>query len=150
MLLPEIDEKETIKRVRQFFNEDYPRLCRQAGRSQSAIKAVVYTGMPKASGTDNSKEDSIASTLWTQELLHSVYEALKRCDRDSRLILAEKYGQHKASWQIAEELGYENTRYHEKLNKAFLEFADAFEATARKVFDDPKKADFHVYKRLDD
>ena len=147
MLLPEIDEKETIKRVRRFFKEDYPRLCRQAGRDQSAIKAVVYTGMPKASGTDNSKENSITATLWAQELLHSVYESVKRCDHDSRVILAERYGTSKPSWQIAQQLGYENTRFHEKQKHAFLEFADAFETTGRNAFDDPQKSDLHVYKK---
>lgn len=141
MLLPEIDKKKTAKRVRTFFKKEYPRLCRLAGKSTSAIKAVVYTDMPKASAAGNSKESALVSTMWAQELLESVYKAVKQCEHESQIIIVERYGKHKAGWKVAAMLGYASTRYYEKQNTALLEFADAFKTTARGLFDDPKKAD---------
>lgn len=147
MLLPEIDTEKTANNVRRFLKEDYPRLCRQAGENQSFIKSVVYNGMPKSPSHGNPVEMKITSCLWAQEALRAVYRALEFCSRDSRIIISERYGNHKTAWEAAQMLGYEKTRYHERQNQSYIEFADAFESTGRRLFEDPSRADLHVYKK---
>lgn len=141
-LLKKIDKGKTVRNVNDFFLDDYKRLCVLAG---GGITAPRVDGMPKATPAGNATEAKFIGATSYHKLLKTVADAVNACSVVNRTILLEKYVEHKPNWKVAQELGYEKTRYYELYDQACLEFADALENRTRLLNDPELIEDLHEY-----
>ncbi|WP_371190533.1 ArpU family phage packaging/lysis transcriptional regulator [Weissella viridescens] len=128
-LLPDINEKQTIENVRNFFNKDFPRLQNMAHISYVEIKSPIITGMPTGAKTGNSNEDKLTNHTYAKSVLDDVLQACRTMSYPYRDIMELKYFKGLSWFEITERLGYSTRRGHELINDAFLQFAYAFADT---------------------
>lgn len=137
----EINVDATAKRVRNYFDEYYPRLERMSGQS---LQSTVISDMPRISPVGNAIESQVQERVWAGSVLDATAKAIESCDLDSRIILISKYINKKPDWKTQQAINCERTRFYAKLKTACNQFADAFEVEAALLFDD-KSNDLHVY-----
>lgn len=130
MLLPEIDEKATIKRCKRKLRE-YPRWREIAHDSAEQKITQEFTFMPRGggSGVNRPVENIAVRRVDAMNELESIEQAVSGLYRqDYRRILIEKYLEYptKPNWQIAQSVGFERTAFQELLNNAILAFAELY------------------------
>lgn len=142
-LLKKIDKKQTVKNIKNFFLDDYKRLCVLAG---GGITAPKIDGMPKATPADNATENKFINASEYRKLLDTVATAVNACSVLNRTILLARYIEHKPNWKIAQSLGYEKSRYYELYDQACLEFADKLEHQTILLNNPDLVEDLHEYE----
>lgn len=129
MLLPEIDEKATIRGCKRKLRE-YPRWREIAHDSSEQKITQEFTFMPRGTGGVNKPVENIAvrrvDALNELEAIEQAVNGLYR--PDYRRILIEKYLEFppKPNWQIAQSIGFERTAFQELLNNSILAFAELY------------------------
>ncbi|MCE2078540.1 ArpU family phage packaging/lysis transcriptional regulator [Streptococcus thermophilus] len=129
MLLPEIDEKATIKRCKRKLRE-YPRWREIAHDSAEQKITQEFTFMPRGGGSVNKPVENIAvrrvDALNELEAIEQAVSGLYR--PDYRRILIEKYLAYppQPNWKIAQAIGFERTAFQELLNHSILAFAELY------------------------
>lgn len=130
MLLPEIDEKATIKRCKRKLRE-YPRWREIAHDSAEQRITANYTFEPRSK---NNNRSNIVETLTLRRMnaineLEAIEEAYRNIiDERYRVIIYRRFLQSPPvpNWVIAQELGYARTRFQELVNLACLAFAENY------------------------
>lgn len=129
MLLPEIDEKATIRGCKRKLRE-YPRWREIAHDSAEQKITQEFTFMPRGGGGVNRPVENIAvRRVDAMNELEAIEQAVSGLYRpDYRRILIEKYLAYppKPNWQIAQAIGFERTAFQELLNNAILAFAELY------------------------
>lgn len=129
MLLPEIDEKATIKRCKRKLRE-YPRWREIAHDGAEQKITQEFTFMPRGgSGVNRPVENIAVRRVDALNELEAIEQAVSGLYRpDYRRILIEKYLAYppKPNWQIAQSIGFERTAFQELLNNAILAFAELY------------------------
>lgn len=127
MAIPEIDTKRTANRVKSFFNNDFPGICRRVGQSPTELKAVIMDGMPKQSSYSNNAEDTITAYIDRQVEYEQVINAIKSLDITSQsIIIFDVIENRRAIW-CYQRLHMMHTRYNDYKRYALNAFADAYE-----------------------
>ncbi|MCT1178720.1 RNA polymerase subunit sigma-70 [Pediococcus pentosaceus] len=125
-LLPELDETKTIKKVKRFFEKEFPTLQNMAHVAFVDIKSPVISGMPVSHGAGNSSETKVSMHAYAKDVLGKVVNACNGLDQKHRHILELRYFKKLTWYEIYQLTGYGKTRGNELLNEAFLQFAWAF------------------------
>lgn len=126
-LLPEIDEKKTIKNVVHFLSGHKVRVLR-AGRSISSLQSPRLDGMPKSPSKKNTAGGRLAESAQAQQEVDETVRAVSCLDSNSRLII-ERLFIDEAPWtntDVARELNFERTKYNRLKRWALLSFAEAY------------------------
>lgn len=125
-LIPELDDKKTIKNVKHFFEVEFPAIQNMAHVAYVDMKSPVISGMPSVHGVDNSNEEKLTAHAQAKDLLSKVLQSCSGLDREHRHVLELRYFK-KLSWTAIEDLtGYNNTHNWERFNEALLQFSWAF------------------------
>lgn len=113
----EVDEKQTIKNVKKFFDTKYNSLL--ALTNISTLKAVDYGNTKVNTSPNNSIETMRVRQLQAKEYLKCInsLEPLKAQVLMYRLI------EHRKVTEIMEITSYEKTRIYDSINEACCEFA---------------------------
>lgn len=143
-LLKELDVDGTTDNVRYFFKDEYERLCRLAGGGIKLTSPQI-DGMPRATAAGNSMENQMVKVANYHLLVETIAQALNACSLRSRRILIAKFIQNKNDREIANQIGYEKTRYYHYLKIACSEFADTLERYTSLLGDADLLEDLHVY-----
>ncbi|MFQ8724160.1 MAG: ArpU family phage packaging/lysis transcriptional regulator [Streptococcus thermophilus] len=129
MLLPEIDEKATIKRCKRKLRE-YSRWREIAHDSAEQKITQEFTFMPRGGSVVSRPVENIAvRRVDAMNELEAIEQAVSGLYRpDYRRILIEKYLAYppKPNWQIAQSIGFERTAFQELLNNSILAFAELY------------------------
>lgn len=137
-LLKPIDEAETIKNVKNFFEVTIPRICRIAHISVGSLQSPQITDIPHGESNNHSLEDQIVKSIdYKQELL-DVMDAVAYCSKFCRKIILDKYIQDEivSDNYLISDLPFSETQFFKYKKQAYLEFADAYQQIC----------DLHTYK----
>ncbi|XID85745.1 ArpU family phage packaging/lysis transcriptional regulator [Pediococcus pentosaceus] len=125
-LIPELDEKKTIKNVKHFFEVEFPAIQNMAHVAYVDMKSPVISGMPVSHSADNGAEAKTTLHVYAKGMLEKVIEACGGLDQKHRHILELRYFKCLTWYEIEDLTGYGKTRGREILNESFLQFAWAF------------------------
>lgn len=143
MLFPEIDQRQTKKKVSAFFRSDYPRLKRLAGYN-NLIGSPRLDGMPRAKN-HRSPDDAFIDHASYAELFKAVTTAIKLCKSESQLIIKECEIRRLPLYRVAMDAGVsERTLYRDRLI-ACVEIADNLLVETSKLGQE-NVIELHVYK----
>jgi len=127
-LFPELNEDQTIKNVKYYFEHEFPRLKARAHMDITSIQSPSFENVGSAGNTINTQENKVMDQLRAQELVVATYKTIKNCPDDYKYKTILKYhclyGQ--SNIDTMEVAGYASTRYNECKNNACLYFAEAF------------------------
>lgn len=142
-LFEPVDEVQTARNVRNFFNKDLDKLLRMANEVPSFLRSPVIDDMPKSPSFKNDSEEILVNhfeskSYIAKNILIGVSKALNNCRLIHKQILIAKYLDDMYDWQIMQRLNYEKTRYAELKINALNEFADRLEVQ-------PDCPNLHVY-----
>ena len=141
-LLPELNEKQTIKKVKRFFEKDFPTLQNMAHTSFVDMKSPVISGMPVSHSSDNGVETKVSLHVYAKDILNKVIKACNGLDCEHRRVLEMRYF-NCLSWGEIELLtGHDRKRENNKLNESLLQFAWAFaDVEDFRMFKSPQNTD---------
>ncbi|WP_446002480.1 ArpU family phage packaging/lysis transcriptional regulator [Weissella viridescens] len=125
-LLPDINEKQTIENVRNFFNKDFPRLQSMAHISYVSIKSPIISGMPTGSSVSNSTDDKLTNYSYARKTLDDVTRACEHMPFPYRDVLELRYFKGMRWLEVTDLLGYSTRRGQQLINDSLLQFAEAF------------------------
>ncbi|KRL79518.1 ArpU family phage packaging/lysis transcriptional regulator [Ligilactobacillus equi] len=140
MIFDEVDQKKTADKVDTFFKKDYERLKVMASVS---IGSSSY-GERVSESKLNGQEERYTRKAWASQIVEAVQTAINSCDERCKNLLELRYLKNYAVWQVAQNIGYSDSMYHQLRRKACNQFADAFEVVAEPLLGDD--SDLHVYK----
>lgn len=127
VLIPQIDTKGTAWKVKGFFENDYPGICRRAGNNPTGIKAVVIDGMPKSPSFGNSSEEKITDFIEKQVDYEKVVNAIRALDEKSKdIIIYNIIEKHSNDW-CYRRFHMTSSRYDDYKKYALNAFADSYE-----------------------
>ena len=120
MTLPEIDEKETIATVRQYFDVRIPRLENIA---RASIKSVTMDGVHSQHGV-GSDDNGMVARIDAKNELRSVAELIEGLGGNESKFMKYRCID-KFTWdQISEKSGYSSSRGYQVIREAFIKFAE--------------------------
>lgn len=127
-LFPELDEDQTIRNVKYYFEHDFPRLKARSHMNIASIQSPSFDTVGSASNAINAQENKIMNQLRAQELVVATYNTIKNCPDyyKYKTILKYHYLFGETNEKTMEISGYASTRYNECKNAACLYFAEAF------------------------
>lgn len=127
-LFPDLDESQTIKNVKYYFEHEFPRIKARAHMNITSIQSPSFDTVGGAGTTINVQENKVMNQLRAQELVVATYKIIKNCPNDYKYktILKYHYLYGKSNIATMEVAGYASTRYNECKNNACLYFAEAF------------------------
>jgi len=128
-LLPEVDKRKTINNVRDFFDNEFPRIMNMADISYIDLKSPTISDMPSSPSYGNSSDEKFSNHTQAVTYLEAVVAAVKNMTQPHRHFMELRYLQHKSWLQIEELTGYSSRRGMEVIEEAFLLFADRFSDT---------------------
>lgn len=126
MLLPELDHKATIKRVKRFFEKDFQTLQSMAHVSYMDIKSPTLSNLPNKSVASNGNDSKMGNHMYALQMLAEVKEALTGIRENKRKFIEYRYFKCLTWYEIGELTGYGRTQGNSILNSALIEFAYAF------------------------
>lgn len=127
-LFPEIDEKQTIKNVRYFFETDLSKLESTAG---SFLKSVQLSTQPTGKSNQNGALEQMTRQVWAREQIGKIIEAVEYIPEPYRDMIKLRYFDG-LPWQAIEERCYIGERMGQiRIRKAFLHFAYAYHGDAQ-------------------
>lgn len=131
--LPEIDEGRTVENVRNYFDNEFPRIVDRCSFSSSLIKSPVFdiTGVKSSSG-DNSQERKLFKLISNEDnqndrFVEETAKAIQKLSEPYKTILVNVYFKGTTNLDVYRDMKYGPTRYSELKRTAFLKFADKFE-----------------------
>ena len=122
----ELDEKQTISNVREFFSKELPIIKAQARVSFISLKSPVIDGMPKSSNTGNNVETKLTNHMQSKQWLEEIVEVIRSMPEKPRMFLDYRYLQSLQWLEIEQRTGYSTRRGEQLVNQGFLMFANAF------------------------
>lgn len=126
MLLPELDQKATIKQVKRFFEKDFQTLQNMAHVSYMDIKSPTLSDLPNKSIASNGIASKMNNHMYAIEMLAEIKEALAGIRENKRKFIEYRYFKCLTWYEIGELTGYGRTQGNSILNSALIEFAYAF------------------------
>ena len=149
-LFEPVDEVQTARNVRNFFNKDLDKLLRMANEVPSFLRSPVIDDMPKSPSFKNGSEEILVNhfeskSYIAKSILIGVSKALNNCRLIHKQILIAKYLDDMYDWQIMQRLNYEKTRYAELKINALNEFRNKLLEEEK----DPEAVDEVLLKVLD-
>ncbi|MBF7102166.1 ArpU family phage packaging/lysis transcriptional regulator [Pediococcus pentosaceus] len=126
MLLPELDHKATIKRVKRFFEKDFQTLQNMAHVSYMDIKSPTLSDLPNKSVASNGNDSKMNNHMYALQMLAEVKEVLTGIRENKRKFIEYRYFKCLTWYEIGELTGYGRTQGNSILNSALIEFAYAF------------------------
>ena len=130
-LLPAINEKATREAVRDFFDNEWPRIVNMADMGYVDLKSVEISDMPSARSFGNANDEKFANhtdaLIWYDAVIH----AIQVMTQPHRYFMWLRYVRNLEWLQIEELTDYSTRRGQEIIDEAFLLFADSFS----KVYD---------------
>ncbi|MBB1068754.1 hypothetical protein H5S40_00895 [Limosilactobacillus sp. RRLNB_1_1] len=142
IFFPEIDEKETLVKVKAFFKYDFRKLERLAGYD-GVISSPSFDGLPHSTG--KSPDNYFVNHASYAELLKAIKTAIETCTDGNKAILKGCYIHNLTNLQVQLRIGYSRSYYYTLKDKAYLEFADRLLIETAKLGDE-NIIDLHVYK----
>ncbi|MFC6178672.1 ArpU family phage packaging/lysis transcriptional regulator [Weissella sagaensis] len=124
-----LDEKATIRNVREFFNRELPIIKARAHQAYIDIKSPVWDDIPKSTNVDNGAERKLTNHMQAKQWLTEIVEAINAIPEKLRQFIDYRYMKYKQWIEIEELSGYSRKRGQQLLNEAFLYFADGFTDT---------------------
>lgn len=126
MLVHELDDKATIKKVRTFFEKDFPKLLNMAHISYLDVKSPMMSDVPKAITNENTIDNKMNWHNYAIDVLNKVVKAFDGVDKKKRKFIEARYFNHLTWYEITDLTGYSRTQGSKILNDALIEFAWAF------------------------
>lgn len=126
MLVHELDDKATIKKVRTFFEKDFPKLLNMAHISYLDVKSPMMSDVPKAITNENTIDNKMNWHNYAIDVLNKVVKAFDGVDEKKRKSIEARYFNHLTWYEITDLTGYSRTQGSKILNDALIEFAWAF------------------------
>lgn len=149
-----IDYLQTARKVKQFFNDEVPRLQRACGlQIEHDLQSPVLDDMPKAPSFSNHLEERLVRDLddldyyiLARLILNKVVFSVHSCDYLSQRIIVGIHFKNFTSVKIQRQIGYGATQYHHLKNDAYNQFADYFYNQMHELKRRYPYSDLHVYK----
>ena len=116
-----VDEKATVRRVKDFFRDDYKRLKLLA--DAPTLQSVSYDRPKVTASRNNYVEDLAIKRTDAQNKLALVNYAINCLGELERIVLESKTIKGLINWQVEELTGYGSTRVYELQKSACLNFA---------------------------
>lgn len=127
LAIPQIDRKGTARKVKKFFENEYPGICRRAGNNPAGIKAVVIDGMPKSPSFDNSSEEKLTDFIEKQVDYEKVVKAIRALDEMSKDIIMYNIIEKQSNSWCYRRFHMTSSRYDDYKKYALNAFADSYE-----------------------
>ncbi|WP_395318194.1 ArpU family phage packaging/lysis transcriptional regulator [Fructilactobacillus frigidiflavus] len=131
-----IDDKKTIKNVRDYLDTNFRKLMDICGISASQLQSPTISDMPFSKGVGNSSEDRVIKLMKYRETLKFLVQVLKGFDGDETHILFNCYVNGFSAIKIMQLENVSSAQYYRLKNKELLKFADRALSLI----------DLHVYK----
>ncbi|ASC09220.1 hypothetical protein O9Z69_04720 [Pediococcus pentosaceus] len=80
MLVHELDNKATVKKVRMFFEKDFPKFLNMAHISYLDVKSPTLNNVPKASTNENTIDNKMNWHNYAIDVLNKVVKAFDGVD----------------------------------------------------------------------
>lgn len=128
-LLPELDKRKTRENVRQFFEDEFPRLQQQAHISFVDVKSPIISGMPGGGHDGNATDIKLSIHTQAKVYVHVVLDAFAGMTQPYRHFMELRYFNNLTWDQVCERTGYSTRRGQEIISEAFLMFAEGFADT---------------------
>lgn len=130
-LFPELDENQTIKNVKYYFEHDFPRLKARSHMNISSIQSPSFDTVGTSGTARNTQEDKIMGQLWAADLVKATYKVVNHMpdgpdNHYLGTIMKYCYLYGEGNDSALEQTKYESSRYFECKRLATLYFADAF------------------------
>ena len=116
-----MDEQATVRRVKDFFRDDYKRMKLLA--NAPVLQGVSYDKTPVTRSKSNYIEDLAIKRVDAQNKLALVNYAISCLGEVERTVLDAKIIKKLANWQVEELTGYGSSRVYELQKSACLNFA---------------------------
>ena len=116
-----VDEQATVRRVKDFFRDDYKRMKLLA--NAPVLQGVSYDKTPVTRSKSNYIEDLAIKRVDAQNKLALVNYAISCLGELERIVLESKTIKGLINWQVEELTGYGSTRVYELQKSACLNFA---------------------------
>lgn len=121
-----LDEKATVKRVREFFTDDLPKLQLMAHIRLSSVSLDV---MPTYHSNDNTAVDKMTKQVQARLYLDDMVEALSILPDIEQKVITLKYIDGLQWFAISERLHLSVRRLQEIMQKALNDFGTAYTET---------------------
>ncbi|WP_167849515.1 ArpU family phage packaging/lysis transcriptional regulator [Weissella confusa] len=125
----ELDEVATRAKVREFFEDDFPRLQQQAHIDYVSIKSPVISGMPGGGHYGNATDDKYSMHTQAKMYLAAINEAFEGLRQPYRHFMELRYYKQLTWEQISDRTPYSERQGQNIINEAFIMFAFAFADT---------------------
>ncbi|GEO58689.1 ArpU family phage packaging/lysis transcriptional regulator [Companilactobacillus bobalius] len=130
-LFPELDEDQTIKNVKYYFEHEFPRLKARSHMNIASIQSPSFDTVGTSGTTRNTQEDKIMGQLWAIDLVKATYKVVDRMpdgpdNHYFKTIMKYCFLYGEGNTSALEQSKYESSRYFECKRMAMLYFADAF------------------------
>lgn len=128
-LFPELDEDQTIKNVKYYFEHEFPRLKARSHMNIASIQSPSFDTVGTSGTTRNTQEDKIMGQLWAIDLVKATYKTVSNMPDEPhklRTIIKYCYLYGKGNEVALEMSQYESSQYFEYKKRALLYFANAF------------------------
>lgn len=121
-----LDEKATVKRVREFFTDDLPKLQLMA---HIRLSSVGLDAMPTHRSNDNTVVDTMTRQVQARLYLDEMAEALSVLPDIERRVITLKYIDGLQWFAISDRLHLSVRRLQEIMQQALNDFGVAYEGT---------------------
>ncbi|CAJ1179684.1 hypothetical protein CPR19088_GLDEOEPO_01359 [Companilactobacillus paralimentarius] len=127
-LFPELNEEETLKNVKYYFEHEFPRLKARSHMNIASLQSPSFDTVGTSGTARNTQEDKVMGQLWAMDLVKATYKVVRNCPNNHkfRTILEECFLYGKGNTGALDAVNYETSRYFECKRAAMLYFADAF------------------------
>lgn len=129
-----LDEKATVKRVREFFTDDLPKLQLMA---HIRLSSVGLDAMPTHRSNDNTAVDTMTRQVQARLYLDEMVEALSVLPDIERRVITLKYIDGLQWFAISDRLHLSVRRLQEIMQQALNDFGVAYEGNLT-LFDNDK------------
>ena len=128
-----LDEKATVKRVREFFTDDLPKLQLMA---HIRLSSVGLDAMPTHHSNDNTAVDTMTRQVQARLYLDEMVEALSVLPDIERRVITLKYIDGLQWFVISDRLHLSVRRLQEIMQQALNDFGVAYEETLSLLHED--------------
>lgn len=125
--IQEIDEKNTILRVKKYLEKDVPRIMVRAKLGLRSSHTFDDEPKEKKKIDRNTQENVTMSNLEARDILEAINKIIDGAPRTYKIILKNVYLLDQTNIVAMELTGYGAAQYSVYKNRALLYFADAFQ-----------------------
>lgn len=132
----ELNVDKTIKKVRHFFEVDYPVAKRRAHRDVTGLSSPVINGMPKGTPIGNATEERLINRAYCRQVVAATPKTIDECSKWSRKLLKWLYLNGEDDTYCINNIPYSERWYYKRLKPtAFIEFAEIYPVEELLVFE---------------